>query len=302
MYSKNAESDLETVYLNGQFIPANQAKVSVFDRGFLFGDSVYEVIPYYNGEGFQLTEHLQRLIKSLAALSILTDIDFSTICNQLVTKNGGGNRSVYLQVTRGAGDKRSHAISPQMQPTVFACSNKIINNYHQSTQTVLGIKVIVCEDLRWQRCDIKSTSLLPNILVIEEARKQGAQEALLMRDSNILEGASSNVFIVENRQLIAPPGSNAILSGTTSQLVKKLAFENTITLLAENISYARLINAEEVWITSSTRGLLPVLQVDQHKIGNGKKGAMWEVFYQLLADHQQHLFASDSAKSARSVE
>ncbi|MFT5706327.1 MAG: D-alanine transaminase [Oceanospirillaceae bacterium] len=290
MHSKYVENNMELVYLNGQFMPAHQAKVSVFDRGFLFGDSVYEVIPYYNGEGFQLTEHLQRLKKSLTALSIHTNIDFSIICNQLVAKNGAGNRSVYLQVTRGAGDKRSHAISAHMQPTVFACSNKIVNNYHQSTETVLGIKVIVCKDLRWQRCDIKSTSLLPNILVIEQARQQGAQEALLMRDANVLEGASSNVFIVENQQLIAPPGSNAILSGTTSQLVKKLAFENAITLLAENVSYTRLVRAQEVWITSSTRGLLPVLQVDQHKIGDGNKGKMWEKFYQLLASHQQQLF------------
>jgi D-alanine transaminase len=268
---------------------AEDAKISVFDRGFLFSDSVYEVIPFYAGAGFQLEEHITRLKTSLAALRINADIDFFEIVKNVVSKNGGGNRSVYLQVSRGAGVKRSHQIDSKMQPTIFACTNEIANNYLPELAHVVGIKVIVCEDLRWKRCDIKSTSLLPNILVIEQARQQNAQEALLMRDGCVLEGASSNLFIVENQKLVAPPSSHTILSGTTSQLVKTLAQENNIEIVHSNINYQRLVNADEVWISSSTRGVLPVVQVDDKIIADGQKGRVWAKLYQLLAQRQHAL-------------
>lgn len=282
---------MDIVYLNGQYLAADQAKVSVFDRGFLFADSVYEVIPFYAGTGFQLEEHIARLKISLEALYIQTDIDFSQIVNQLVSQNGGGDRSVYLQVTRGAGLKRSAVIDSDMPPTVFACSQPIINNYLPEQDLVNGVKVIVCEDLRWKRCDIKSTSLLPAILVMEQARQHSAHEALLMRDGYILEGASSNLFIVENQQLIAPPSSHSILNGTTSALVKKLAIDNDIQLVEDHIDYQRLIGADEVWISSSTRGILPVTQVDEHVIAH-EKGALWQRLYQLLAQRQSELLAN----------
>ncbi len=281
---------MDIVYLNGKYLAADQATVSVFDRGFLFSDSVYEVIPYYRGVGFQLAQHIDRLKKSLAALKIVIDTPFAEITDQLVIKNGGANQSVYLQVSRGAGSKRAHAIDPNMQPTVFACTTPIVNNYCTLVADVFAVKVIVCDDLRWGRCDIKSTSLLPNILAMEQAREQGAHEALLQRGDLVLEGASSNLFIVEGQRLIAPVSSHAILSGTTSQLIKNIAVQQGISFVNQDISYTRLIAADEVWISSSTRGLVPVNQVDEHLIGDGQKGAVWQRLYQLLAGHQRLLF------------
>ncbi|NQZ29802.1 MAG: aminotransferase class IV [Oceanospirillaceae bacterium] len=278
-----------TVYLNGQFIAASAAKISVFDRGFLFADSVYEVIPFYQGMGFQLDEHLARLNKSLAALHINADHSFGEIATELVAKNGGGNKSVYIQVTRGAGTKRSHLIDNKMVPTVFACTTDITDNYALDIKDVLPIKVIVCEDLRGKHCDIKSTSLLANILVMEQARENGAQEALLERDGLVLEGASSSLFIVEDELIIAPQPSNTLLSGTTSQLVKRLALNNKLHFSHQPITYARLLNASEVWISSSTRGLLPVVQIDDTAISKGQIGPMWQRLYLLLSQSQSQL-------------
>ncbi len=280
---------MDIVYLNGQFIAADQAKISVFDRGFLFSDSVYEVIPFYAGEGFQLEQHIKRLKISLAALNISVEDNYTEIVQELVAKNKMTNCSVYLQVTRGADTKRRHSINESLKPTVFACINPIVNNYALAAAEVSGINVIVCEDLRWKRCDIKSTSLLPNILVIEQARQQGAKEALLINDGKVLEGASSNLFLVESNKIITPPSSHAILNGTTSQLVQQVARKQKIAVLHEDISYQRLIAADEVWITSSTRGLLPVLKVDDKFIAGGEKGAVWQKLYVLLAQAQAKL-------------
>ncbi|EPJ44257.1 MAG: D-alanine transaminase [Osedax symbiont Rs2] len=236
--------------------------------------------------------HLRRLQQSLSALNICAEHNWRAITDKLVAINGAGNLSVYLQITRGAGERRSQAIDISMQPTVFACTNTIENSYRAPVDSVVAIKVIVCDDLRWGRCDIKSNSLLPNILVMEQARLQGAQEALLQREGCLLEGASSNLLIVEAAKLIAPASEHAILAGTTSNLVHKLAVENGIQYRQESISYARLLAADEVWICSSTRGLLPVIQIDQHTLGCGAKGKMWRHMYQLLAAQQQLLFES----------
>jgi D-alanine transaminase len=282
---------MDTIYLNGQYLASDQAKVSVFDRGFLFSDSVYEVIPYYQSHGFQLEQHIDRLKQSLAALNISVTIDFVEITDQLVKVNGGGNRSVYLQVSRGAGINRQQKIDPQMQPTVFACTTPIINNYTNDIEQVFPVKVIVCDDLRWGRCDIKSTSLLANILALQQAQQHHAHEALFLRDGFVLEGASSNLFIVEKNRLIAPVSSMKILSGTTSALIQKIAREHGVDFMTSDISYQRLISADEVWISSSTRGLLPVNQVDDLFIGRGVKGPLWKKLYELLAQYQQQLFA-----------
>lgn len=278
-----------TVYLNGEYMAAAEAKVSVFDRGFLFADSVYEVIPFYQGSAFQLEEHLARLDKSLAALHINADYPFAEIATKIVAKNGGGNKSVYIQVTRGAGSKRSHIVDAVLQPTIFVCVSDITNNYMRDVKDVLPIKVIVCEDLRGKHCDIKSTNLLANILVMGQARESGAQEALLVRDGIVLEGASSSLLMVEDDVIIAPEPSNTLLSGTTSSLIKNLALKNQLTFCHQQITYARLLKANEVWISSSTRGLLPVNQVDNKMIANGFSGPIWRRLYLLLAENQSKL-------------
>lgn len=282
---------MDIVYLNGQFIPADQARVSVFDRGFLFGDSVYEVIPFYQGVGFRLSEHLQRLEYSLRALRIDAAVDWSAVLAELVARNGGGNLSVYLQVTRGAGEKRSHVIDPAMQPTLFACCQPIRDIYRAGVEQIAGIRVIVTADLRWRRCDIKATGLLPNILVLQQAQEQGAQEALLERDGVLSEGASCNFFIVEKGVIYTPPRGTGILSGTTRELVLELADQHGIPRQEVDIDYTRLISADEVWISSSTRGVVPVLQVDEHPIGHGEKGPLWARMFEIFTRYQRQLMA-----------
>ena len=284
---------MDTVYLNGQYIPAEEAKISVFDRGFLFSDSVYEVIPFYQGIGFRLEEHLQRLEHSLRALRIELDFDWVAMLSRLVALNGGGNLSVYLQVTRGSAGKRVHAIDANLVPTVFACCQPIRDIYQDGIARVEGIKVIVTADLRWHRCDIKSTSLLPNTLVLQQAREAGAQEALLQRDGMLTEGASCNFFIVERGVIYTPPIGTEILSGTTRALILELADQNGIPRQETDIDYQRLINADEVWISSSTRAIVPVLQVDDYVIGDGQKGPLWQRMFEIFTRYQHKLMTGE---------
>ncbi|SIS45315.1 D-amino acid aminotransferase [Neptunomonas antarctica] len=284
---------MDTVYLNGQYLPADQAKVSVFDRGFLFGDSVYEVIPFYQGIGFRLAEHLQRLEHSLRALRIEMNQDWTPILTRLVELNGGGNVSVYLQVTRGSAGKRVHVIEPDIVPTVFACCQSIRDIYQEGIDKVVGIKVIVTADLRWHRCDIKSTCLLPNILVLQQAKESGAQEAILQRDGALTEGASCNFFIVEQGVIYTPPIGTEILSGTTRALILELADQHGIPRQEAEIDYQRLIHADEVWISSSTRAIVPVLQVDDYVVGDGQKGPLWQRMFEIFTRYQHQLMTGE---------
>ncbi len=284
---------MDTVFLNGKFIAADQATVSVFDRGFLFGDSVYEVIPFYQGVGFRLDEHLKRLQYSLQALRIELEFDWPSMLSELVSRNGGGSLSVYLQVTRGSAGKRSHRIESGLQPTIFACCQPIRDIYHEGADQVDGIKVIATADLRWHRCDIKATNLLPNILVLQQAKESGAQEALLLRDGVLSEGASCNFFIVEQGVIYTPPQGSGILSGTTRELILSLSDWHGIPRQETDITYERLIAADEVWISSSTRGVVPVLQVDEHCIGNGLKGALWKRMFELFTRYQHQLITGE---------
>lgn len=280
---------MKIVYLNGQFMPAEEAKVSVFDRGFLFGDSVYEVIPFYQAVGFRLEEHIQRLRYSLQAIGIEIDQDWPHLLSELVRRNGGGNLSVYLQISRGSNGQRSSAIEPGLTPTVFACCQPIRALYEQGPDAVAGIKVAVVEDIRWQRCDIKATGLLANLLMLQQARVQGAQEALLLKNGWLTEGTSCNFFVVENGVVYTPPLATTLLSGTTRRLVLELAQQQGVFCRQEQIRYERLLQADEVWISSSTRGVVSVLAVDDQPINGGQKGPLWYWMFELFTAYQRQL-------------
>ena len=202
---------MKTVFLNGDFVAQDQAKISVFDRGFLFGDSVYEVIPFYRGQGFRLNEHLHRLEYSLRAIQIAVEHDWIAILTRLVELNGGGNLSVYLQISRGNSGNRSHVYDAEMTPTVFACCSPIKDIYSAGPESVAGVRAIVTADLRWGRCDIKSTGLLPNILVMQQARQAGVEEALMIRDGLLTEGASCNLMLVDKGVIYTPKRGSEIL-------------------------------------------------------------------------------------------
>ena len=264
-----------TVYLNGDFLPLAQAQVSVLDRGFLFGDGVYEVIPAYGGHFFRLEVHLQRLEHSLRAIRLKNPCSLEQwrcLLQELVAANEGEDQALYLQVTRGPAT-RDHAFPKHIQPTVFAMSNPL-NPLPEDIRTQ-GIAAITREDIRWKYCHIKAITLLANTLLRQEALEAGAQEALLLRDSQVTEGAASNVFIVGEGMLITPPQSAALLSGITRDLVLELAQKRHIPYQEKAISARELTQAEEIWVTSSTREVVPVTRLDGKLVGEGKPGPLW---------------------------
>jgi len=266
---------MSIVFLNGEFENAEQAKVSVFDRGFLLGDGVYEVIPAYSGALFRIEEHLDRLQQSLDAIRLTNPYSHSQwqgILNDLVKQNNHTDASVYLQVTRGVAI-RDHAFPSDVRPTVFAMVNKITPlsaDYYEN-----GVAAITLDDNRWSRCNIKAISLLPNVLLRQQAVDQGVAEAILIRDGFVTEGAASNAFAVINGVVTTPPKNEHLLPGITRDLVMEMAKQHGIPNAESQISLAQLQSADEVWLTSSTKEILPVTQLDKKSVGSGKPGDIW---------------------------
>ena len=261
----------QSVYLNGQFLPLAEARIPVLDRGFLFGDGIYEVIPVFGGKPLRLEEHLRRLERSLAAIrmtSPLTDAEWSSIFSRLIT--GTGDQYLYLQVTRGADSKRDHAIPAGIPATVFVMCSPI------TPMPTDGIKAITVEDIRWNRCDIKAITLLANVLLRQDAIDAGAAEAILVRDGQILEGAASNIFIVSQGAIVTPPKGRTILPGITRDLVLELARETGQTAEERHFGIEELRAASEIWMTSSIREMLPVIELDGQPVSSGKPGPVWQ--------------------------
>lgn len=267
------------VYLNGEYLPLNEAKVSVLDRGFLFGDGVYEVIPAYYGKLFLFQEHLARLNNSLKLIElpvIHNEQQWLEILTPLLTEDQ--DQYIYLQITRGVVGKRDHAFPNNIQPTVFAMCSPIA---HFSDREK-GVKAITLDDTRWELCNVKATTLLANILLRQKAVEQDCAEAILIKDNTVTEGAASNVFAVIDGVLTTPPNNNEILPGITRQLIIKLAKENQIPVKEQTITLDGLKTASEIWLTSSTREILPVVEVDKNPVGDGRPGPVWETMNDLF--------------------
>lgn len=279
------------VYLNGEFIAREKATVSVMDRGFLFADAVYEVIPVYQGRYFLADEHLQRLDNSLQALQInihLNHDDWYQIFERLLAQYAAGDYSIYLQVSRGAGAERDHAYpEPAPKPTIFVQATPL--KTWPFERLAKGLSAITADDIRWSRCYIKSTSLLPNIMQREFAKQQSADEAILIRDGYVSEGTSSNVFLVKDNTIITHPEDGAILGGITRELIVKLAIKHGIAIKQRAILREELYRADEVWISSSTKEVAPIVRVDQHAISDGKAGPLWQKLWQYIQDFKQSL-------------
>lgn len=282
---------MPTVYLNGQFLAREDAKISVLDRGFLFADAVYEVIPVYQGRYFLAKEHLQRLDNSLAALQInaaMTHDDWYAIFARLLDEYPSGDYSIYLQVSRGAGIERDHAYpEPAPTPTVYAQITPLKTWSFERLQQ--GLSAITADDIRWSRCYIKSTSLLPNIMQREFARQQQADEAILIRNGYVSEGTSTNVFIVKDNTIITHPEDGGILGGITRQFIATLAKQHNIALATAPILREQLYTADEVWLTSSTKEIAPVVRIDQQPINQGKAGELWQRMWQYYQDYKANL-------------
>ncbi len=265
------------VYLNGRFLPVEQACVSVMDRGFLFGDGVYEVIPAYGGRLFHVQAHLQRLDQSLSGIRLanpLSHARWQEILEEVVRCNGGGDLGVYLQVTRGPAPKRDHAFPAHPVPTVFVLGSPIAPLAPALAQS--GVSAVTVPDMRWQNCHLKAITLLPNVLLRQLAIDQGAAEAILIRDGQVTEGAASNVFLVSDANLMTPPKGPFLLPGVTRDVILTLAVRNGIEAHETPITEAQLRNAQEIWVTSSTREILPVTELDGQAVGNGHPGPLWQ--------------------------
>jgi len=281
------------VYLNGKFIPIEDALIPVTDRGFLFGDGVYEVIPAYGGRLFRLSHHLQRLQNSLDGIRLdnpHSDGEWKAILDTLLEHNrelaGASNdQSVYLQVTRGSAAKRDHSFPENVIPTVFASSNAVIDPDPAVTEQ--GVAAITLDDIRWQYCDIKAVTLLANVLLRQQAVDRNAMEAILIRNSLVIEGSASNVFVVEAGNILTPAKGPQMLPGITRDLVLELARQHGLPCQETDISEDRLRVADEIWITSSTREIIPVTLLDGKAVGQGSPGAVWKTmtgFYRSYKD------------------
>jgi D-alanine transaminase len=277
---------MNTVYLNGAYLPLAEAKVSVLDRGFLFGDGIYEVIPAYAGRLFRLEDHIQRLNNSLTGIRLPLDYtpkDWEEIFLPLL--NGTQDQYIYLQITRGYSPKRDHSFPEQTVPTVFAMCSDIA----PFPGRLNGIKAITLDDNRWQLCNIKAITLLGNILLRQQALDQGCAEAILVKNDHALEGAASNLFAVVDGVLLTPPKSNEILPGITRDVIMELAEQYGVSYREDNITLEALRSASEIWVASSTREIVPVVELDGASIGDGKAGPVWHTMNQLLQDYKRSL-------------
>lgn len=284
----NAETQI--VYLNGEYKAIEEAYVSVLDRGFLFGDGVYEVIPAYGGNLLRLHEHLQRLQNSLDGIRLknpLTNQAWKTMLDSLIKQNSGEDQYLYLQITRGVAAKRDHNFPDQIHQTVFAMSN--ILSPVARAEAEKGIEAVTLDDIRWHACNIKSTALLANTLLRQQATDKGAGEAILIRDGFATEGSASNVFVVIDDVVVTAPTSPLLLPGITRDLVLELANTHDIACQQREIAEAELRSASEIWITSSTREIVPVLKLDGKPVGNGVAGPVWQRMIDIYQQYKQQL-------------
>lgn len=285
------------IYLNGKFLPIEQAYVPVLDRGFIFGDGIYEVIPVYSRLPFRLDEHLIRLQHSLNGIRLTNPYTVShwrSLIESLIAQNEGEDQYLYLHITRGVA-KRDHAFPAGVEPTVFMMSTPLIIPGQELLTT--GVAAITAQDNRWGRCDIKAISLLPNVLLRQLAVDARTMETILLRDGLLTEGAASNIFIVRNHVLLAPPKDHRMLPGVTYDLVLEMAVANAIDHEVRDITEHELRTAQEIMLTSSTKEILPIVQLDGQPIGNALPG---EVFRKLNGLYQNYKATIMRGKQASS--
>jgi len=277
----------EIVYLNGEFMPLDQARIPVLDRGFIFGDGVYEVIPVYSRHPFRLPEHLARLQRSLDAIRLanpMTEAEWARLIHDLIARHAGNDQSIYLQVTRGVA-KRDHAFPREAQPTVFMMSSPLVTPAQDLVEN--GVPCISAIDYRWLKCDVKSVSLLGNCLLRQSAADVGATEVVLFRDGQLTEASASNVFVINNGRLLSPPKNHLILPGITYDVVLELAAACAIPIELRGIPEAEARSADEMWVTSSTKEVLAVVTLDGRPVGSGRPGPVFKVLHRAFQEFKR---------------
>jgi D-alanine transaminase len=277
-------------YLNGTQLPLEEARISPLDRGFLYSDGAYEVMPVYDGRPFRFDAHRGRMTRSLNEIQMRdphTHAEWHEILGQLIVRNGGGDQYVYWQVTRGAERGRNHAPLPDIPRTVFAfCAPLPIA---PPSVFASGVKCVTAIDTRWARCDIKSVSLLANVLLRQLSVDAGAVETILLRDGQMMEASSSAVHVVIGGEIRTPPRSERILPGTTRTVMEEMATRVGIPFFSTPVSEAELRGADEVWISATTREVQPVTVLDNKPVGSGKPGPVWRRIHAELQSYKREL-------------
>jgi D-alanine transaminase len=284
----------EIVYLNGEFMPLEEARIPVLDRGFIFGDGVYEVVPVYTRRPFRMAEHLRRLQHSLDGIRLanpLADAEWTKLMHEIIARNDGDDQSVYLQVTRGVA-RRDHAFPKGVKQTVFMMSSPLTTPSRE--QIDQGVAAITAEDFRWLKCDVKSVALLGNCLLRQLAVDAGAVEAILFRDGKLTEASASNVFVVKNGVLLAPPKNNLVLPGITYDVVLEIAGAREFEVEVREISEAETRNADEIWVTSSTKEVLAVTTLDGKAVGSGSPGPLFRRMHAIYQDFKRDVMRNSA--------
>jgi D-alanine transaminase len=284
---------MSIVYLNNEYLPMAEAKISPMDRGFLFGDGIYEVVPSYDGKMVGFAPHIERMNNGMKEIGInfqWSDEQWKEVCDNLITKNQGPNLGIYLHVSRGADTKRFHAYPENVAPTVFAFAFEIPPAPIADKAQAKAYKVSTTRDLRWERCHIKSTALLGNVMHFQHGFSQGAHETLLFNANNELTEASAcNAFIVKNGVVITPPLDNQILPGITRyMLLDILRKDGSIKVEERVVSMDEVFDADEVWVTSSSKEIAPVVEIDGKPVNDGQIGSVWEAAQTLYSANKHN--------------
>jgi D-alanine transaminase len=276
-------------HFNGKLLPLGEIHISPLDRGFIFGDGVYEVIPVYDGIPLHAREHFERLQRSMDEIRLANPhtVDEWIAFTQALLAHHPGNQSVYIQVTRGAPKKRDHVIPKDLQPTVFMMCYPLSSPSREAVEN--GVACVTSPDFRWEKCHIKSTSLLGNVLARQISADVGATETILLRDGMLTEASASNVFVVKDGVVAAPPRDNLILLGITYDLLTRLAADGALKLEVRPITEAQLRGADEVWLSSSTKEVLAVTTLDGVPVGTGKPGPVFHRIHSLYQDYKSKL-------------
>ena len=282
-------------HFNGQLLPLDQIHISPLDRGFIFGDGVYEVIPAYDGAMLRAREHFERLQRSMDEIRLRnphTVAEWIALAEKLL-EHHPGNQSLYIQVTRGAPKKRDHVIPNDLEPTVFMMCYPLASPAREAIEK--GVACVTSRDFRWEKCHIKSTSLLGNVLARQISADVGATETILIRDGLVTEASASNVFVARNGVVAAPPRDHLILLGITYDLLVQLANEGAVKLEIRPIPEAELRAADEVWLSSSTKEVLAVTTLDGKPVGQGKPGPLFKRMHALYQEHKGKLASKRAA-------